>query len=289
MVKADVNSLINTEESVRDNLLIAKLKPPDQHYLRSVLERFDIQLPEDINLPEGTMYGSGLKIELGDEIRVSFNEDGSYEINLAAPNRSGTKRISEGRIKLIAFETIQTFGLDRDVTLVLDGLLHEYERAQGSESTSSEIIGPQSTQTTVLFRQVINGLRVLTPGAGDLRISIDDEGSVVKISSSTRQIREFTRCIGKTTVASPENYHDVMPKIPSEIWFEKMLNDETRKLLGTWGVKGQAPMQFAVIPGSVEIGYEIQGDEAVPGARRTINVDFGGGYHKLYEIKVVAC
>jgi hypothetical protein len=140
----------------------------------------------------------------------------------------------------------------------------------------------------VLFKQVVNGLRVLTPGIGELRISIDNDGSVLKVASSTRQIKEFIRRIGKTNVAPPEDYQKVTPKTQSETQFKKMLNGEARKLLASWIAQGQAPIQFAFVPGSMEIGYEIQGDEAVPGARRIIDVDFGDGYRKRYWIKVVA-
>ena len=48
--------------------------------------------------------------------------------------------------------------------------------------------------------------------------------------------------------------------------------------------KGAGPVGFSVVPGSTEVGYDLAGDTAELIATRSIEVDFGSGYKKLYRI-----
>jgi hypothetical protein len=46
------------------------------------------------------------------------------------------------------------------------------------------------------------------------------------------------------------------------------------------------PLEFTTVPNSTEIGYDIDGDEAILIARKAIEVNFGNGYRKRYWVTV---
>ena len=68
--------------------------------------------------------------------------------------------------------------------------------------------------------------------------------------------------------------------------YERLLAAEWRKRLAAWVVRGEAPAQYTIVPGSTEIGYDIRGNQAIIVARRAIEVDLGRGYRKRYWLTV---
>jgi hypothetical protein len=44
--------------------------------------------------------------------------------------------------------------------------------------------------------------------------------------------------------------------------------------------------RLSSVPGSTEIGYDIQGNEAILIARKAVEVNFGSGYRKRYWVTV---
>src|SRR5262245_23648876 len=90
----------------------------------------------------------------------------------------------------IAREAVGRYGLDREATLVFDRVQLALEGG-GSNQGSGQRDGPFVTGTTVQFRQMINGLPVVTPGAGSVRISVDNDGTVTELHTSTRPIERM--------------------------------------------------------------------------------------------------
>jgi hypothetical protein len=45
------------------------------------------------------------------------------------------------------------------------------------------------------------------------------------------------------------------------------------------------PRSFAVVPGSAEVGYAIQGSNAILVARQEVEVDCGGGFCKRFIVE----
>jgi hypothetical protein len=257
-----------------NKLTMAKLKPLDRNYMVELMERFGIRLKRDM-IPDHNIF----RADKGD-ISVVFGSDGSYNVYLARPSISSPEKISPSRAKSIASEAIKHFMLDLDVNLAFEGLLEESEGGQERGSNhGAEARGSGLIRTTVLFRQVINNLRVLTPGAGELKISIDYGGVLTEISSSLRPVKRMVYLPRTTMAAPPENYPNAITKASALERYDRALDDEARKILASWVLQGQTPLQFSVVPKSTEIGYDIRGDEAVPIARRSVEVDFGGGFH----------
>lgn len=281
MIKDNSAKIVDPKQSIEvGDLTIARLKPPNQQDAFDVMKKFGIDMPED------KVSSSGILHVESRDISLTFYADGSYEALFALADRAKTKQISFDKVKSIADEAIHNFGLDRGVSLAFDEIFYESEGGQhGQGSSISETEEPQITQTVIVFRQSINKLRVITPGKGELTIWIDNSGRIIKISSTLRQIEGFILPSRKTTDAPPDYLSRSAPEVPDTIWYKRILDRETQKRLASWIFSGQIPMQFTIIPGSDQIGYDIRDDEAVPIARRAIDVDFGNGYHKRYWIR----
>jgi hypothetical protein len=142
--------------------------------------------------------------------------------------------------------------------------------------------GPYITGTTVQFRQVINGLPIITPGVGEVRISIDNDGTVTRIQSSTRVVASLRDRPLNTTNAPLMEGPITRPRATEEMSYERLLAGEWRKRLAAMVARGDAPAQYTIVPGTTEIGYDVRGNQAIIVARRAIEVDFGQGYRKRY-------
>ena len=48
--------------------------------------------------------------------------------------------------------------------------------------------------------------------------------------------------------------------------------------------RGAAPVSVSVVPGSTEVGYDLRGSSARLVAHRELEVDFGDGLRKRYQV-----
>lgn len=125
---------------------------------------------------------------------------------------------------------------------------------------------------------------MITPGAGDVRVSIDNAGSITRIHSAVRPVGQLTYFQKKTAIAPPEEGPVQMTRASIDSDYERLLAREWQKRLSSLVIDGTPPVQYTIVPGSTEIGYDIQGNDAVLSVRRAIEVDFGDGYLKRYWI-----
>ena len=138
---------------------------------------------------------------------------------------------------------------------------------------------------------MINGLPVITPGLGEVRVTIDNDGAVTSIHSSTREVNRLSDRPKNTTSAPPEKFNDggtppslVSPKATEITGYEGLLTEQWQKSLSSWIVKGTLPLEFHPVPGTTEVGYEIRQNYAILAVRRLTEADFGGGYRTQYWV-----
>jgi hypothetical protein len=66
---------------------------------------------------------------------------------------------------------------------------------------------------------------------------------------------------------------------------EQRLGASWAQQMGRWAIRGQMPVGYSLVPGTTEVGYAIDGDQAGLVATREIEVDFGQGLFKRYRIE----
>lgn len=266
------------------NLLIARLQPIAAGSLsaRALANRLqiDMRIPSDIaTSPDGSF-----RVADGD-LRIAYGNDGSFDAQLAKPNRSNRVQMATPRAMSLAQEAVRRYGLDQQMPLVFDRVLFSCE-AGGTDQGSGQLEAPHTTGTIVQFRQVINGLPVLTPGSGTVRIAIDNDGTVTNIHSSVRMIEQLSSRPMSTAGAPMPTGVTASPPSPEPTNYEERLAAEFGKQLSAWAIKGRGrmPLAFSTVPDSTEIGYDIRGNDAVLIARKAVEVDFGNGYRKRYWV-----
>lgn len=268
--------------AVPSEMLGARLRPIEVNArtLRSSVDRFGLRIPvarEVMVSPSGAF-----KISDGDS-HLAFGADGSVEAQLERHNYANREQIPLSQAAAIAQDAIGLYGLARDAQLVFDKVQYSAEGG-GSAQGSGELLAPFVTGTTVQFKQIINGLPVVTPGAGEVRVCVDNDGNVTRVASSARTVDRLTPGGGNPT-PGPDGKE--MPRRASagDGEMEQGLGASWAQQLARWAIKGQMPVGYAIVPGSSEVGYVIQGDQAVLAATREIEVDFGNGLFKRYRIE----
>ncbi len=262
-------------------LMIAELQPRtvDGNYVNKILARHNVSigLPKEVLAgPEGVF-----SVQEGD-MRIAFEGDGSYELQLARPNLENTDQISMQKAANIAQDFVRQHGLDRE-GLTFDRIMLSQEGG-GSEEGSGQIEGPYVTETIIQFTQVINGLPVLLPGKGYVSVTVDNDGTVTNMKNSTRSIDRLTDRL-KNPPSAPEE-ETTTGEVPEP---EQLLAEAWQERMKDWIVRGSMPVQYKIVPGTYEIGYAIKGNQATLVAKNDIEIDCGGGYLKRYSVEVPIC
>ena len=271
------DSFYHSKEYLPVDLPKAKLKPLDLQYMRGIVEKFDIELPREI------VSFRSLILTGKPDVSVAFSSDGSYEVYLARTSQFHAEQISSDRAKSIAYDAIRHFGLDQEVDLTLDSISLESEAGSSKDGEGAE--GAHVTQTMVHFKQLINGIPIITPGVGEIGISINNDGSATRVQSSIRPV-EMVRAHPRLTTEMPPEEGSKQSNEAKQKGYEQLLAKGLKDFLATLTVKGSTPVQYTTVPGTTEIGYEVRDDEATLSIRRGIEVDFGSGFHMRYWITV---
>jgi len=147
----------------------------------------------------------------------------------------------------------------------------------GGESDEAHVL-----ETTVQFRQLINGAPVVTQAAGDVRITLDNDGRLTRIENTTRKVDQLSNHL-KATIPEPGGeIEGIRPRGGG---------DPERLLAEAWNVhrapaarEEETAERAQPVPGTTEVGYDVRGNEGRLVARREVEVEFGEGIRKRYEV-----
>lgn len=271
---------------VPQNLMVARLQSvaAAQQSAQTLANRFQM----NIDIPTGFTATADGSYQVGaGEQSIAYGSDGSINVQFAKANRANRTPLAEQRVTALAQEAVWRYGLDEQVPVVLDQIVSSLE-AGGAGDGVGQIEGPYTTATIVEFRQLINGIPVITPDAGTVRISIDNDGTVTNVHSSVRAIEQLSSRPTKSVNAPiPEGFSAPPTLSPEPNNYEQQLAAAFSKQAASWVTKGGGlPLEFTTVPDSTEIGYDIRGDNAVLIARKAVEVNFGSGYRKRYWVTV---
>jgi hypothetical protein len=261
-------------------LLVADLVPFEltPQHVSGLAERF--QLDGDLPSEVAATASGAAAIPIGDH-SIGIGGHGEYEVALATPNRDNRTEIPAQRAVQIAQAALEHYELLRDADLVFDRIRLTFEGG-GSNTGTATREEPRVVESTVQFRQVINGLPVITPGAGAAQISIDNDGIVTSVRSSLRQIDQLSANPRQILAGPPSGR--TAPS-PSDVGHEQLLaqawSDHLRIVAASGG---RLPSEVTTIPDTTEVGYEIEGNTAYLGARRVVETSFGQGCRKQHQL-----
>ena len=169
------------QRQVPQSLLVARLQPAEARVQSAwaVASRFGLDLPT-VDVPRST--DGSYRVARGQQW-IAHSADGAIEVQLAQPNVENRAPLDRERAAALAREAVGRYGLDRNVSLVHDRIMESCE-AGGTPQGSGRMEGPFTTASVVQFRQTINGLPVLNPDKGYVRVELDNDGAVTRVASS---------------------------------------------------------------------------------------------------------
>ena len=257
--------------------LVAELRPP-----ASSLESMnDLTARLGSDLPEPSGPQAGFFITAADGQSLSMGADGAYELRFAQHGGTTHEALDIGEAKRRAEEVVAEHGLDEEVDLDFDLVRHTLSAGGGSEPGAGRE-DPHVIETTVQFRQRINDLPVVSQSAGDIRITLDNDGRLTSIQNTTRPVERLTE--------HPKNM-TLRPGSGGQEVYEERSGDPEQLLAAAWeGHQARAAREesgvenVTMVPDTTEVGYDVRANEARLVARREVEVDFGGGIRKRYEV-----
>ncbi|AZM58049.1 hypothetical protein DMA15_32310 [Streptomyces sp. WAC 01529] len=211
----------------------------------------------------------------GDRV-ISTDSRGVSWVRLATPNHRNTQQLPTER----AIEAARSFAerYARGAELVVDSV-HDLMQNSGTKD-GSEVGHPVSLETHVTFRQVFDGVPVITPDQGLIRVGLDNDGTVVQSQIATRQPSGVTR-EPSTGISPPEPKSGKSTAAPEGRDPREALDAAQRTLLAHLsavtageerGAAAEQEIQVQDVADSFQVGYELEGDEAYPAARKLIEI-----------------
>nr|WP_294517803.1 DUF6345 domain-containing protein [uncultured Rhodopila sp.] len=136
---------------------------------------------------------------------------------------------------------------------------------------------PETFEHIAIYRQVVAGLPVLTPGAGEVRVHVAASGQVRRILDTRLEIGEL-RDSGPFAIEAPAPATGTVRAKALTATQDVLaaLRQEASRFSG--GTDGSSTL----IPDSIEFGYALRGTDLVPIARATVEI--GKGQYKMREV-----
>ncbi len=240
-------------------------------------------LPEDAEQAHNGAVG----VRVGDA--VLGTGPGSVRTLRLGELASGSGRpLASERAVEIARAVATEHGLDQ-YDLVLDGVGQIMEGG-GTARGSGTLDPPTVAGTVVALRQRINGVPVIMPGQGEVRVTIGNDGRPVDLMVSTREVDRLTdrprrTAVVPSTAGSPARLPLGDPDALLSGEQERLLADLTAARARS---NGAAPPDLVVreTEEGTRIGYEIVGNEAFLAARRNLEIGPEDGPRKIYPVTV---
>jgi hypothetical protein len=249
----------------------------DESYAAALRSRFELDVPATM---QSIRYGAGQGFAATDgAARLTVEPDGTYEVVYAAAERESTAQLAPRAAVRAAADFAAQLGLGEG-ELVLDRVLLKSE-AGGTEKGDGHLTAPRVVETVVQFTQQIDGIGVLSPGAGQVSVGVDNEGTITSVRDTTRPVAELG-ARPRRMVAAP----GAAAAQPDLVDVRRALDGALERQMKASLLRGGLPVGVAEVPGTAEIGYVMAGDEAVLTARRDVQVDCGSGLAKRYRLEV---
>jgi hypothetical protein len=247
-----------------DEALIAELRPVEitESRVRALADRYGMD-------PGDPMLG--------------MRAAGGHEVRLSEPQpEDPTEAPPLSRARALADDAVAEYGLNETVELAFDQIRHTMT-AGASTKDRDHVAAPRAIETTVQFRQVINGLPTVGADLGLVQVSFGNDGRLTRIVDTTREIDRLSDRPLTTTTSPGENGSIARPR-SADAGPERLLNDAWGRQFQRLAARGTAPQATTPVPGTTEIGYELGSDKARLVARREVEIDFGDGLATRYVV-----
>ncbi|WP_238986833.1 DUF6345 domain-containing protein [Paracoccus sp. MKU1] len=223
-------------------------------------------------------------------IRFQHHPDGRIllELEPGAPGR-GLREIPPRRALISRAQN-----MIRHHGFLLPGIELVFDRVSLAMSASASLLrldeppAQNLDEIIVQFRQAIDGIPVLTPDAGSLRLAMRPDGTVLRIESTLRRVAERMPARAHPHGLPDDPPPPVRPEglpTPEPQAISRILAQHSARLMRDLAARGAAPLSLRILPGTTEIGYGIRSNTARLVARQGIEIECVRGFRKRYWIQ----
>lgn len=223
-------------------------------------------------------------------LRFQRRPDGHIllELEPAAPERGLREMPPRRALVSRARSVLRSYGfLPAGIELVFDRVSLALS-ATASLRRLDEPPAESLDEIIVQFRQAIDGIPVLTPDAGTLRLAMRPDGTVLRIESTLRRVAERmpvrAHRHGLPDDPPPPVRPEGLPE-PEPQSITRILAQHSARLMRDLAARGAAPLSLRTLPGTTEIGYGIRSNTARLVARQGIEIECVRGFRKRYWIQ----
>jgi len=224
-------------------------------------------------------------------LRFQRRPDGHIllELEPGAPGRGGLREMPPRRALVSrARSVLRSYGfLPAGIELVFDRVSLALS-ATASLRRLDEPPAESLDEIIVQFRHAIDGIPVLTPDAGTLRLAMRPDGTVLRIESTLRRVAERmaprAHRHGLPDDPPPPARSEGLPE-PEPQAITRILAQHSARLMRDLAARGAAPLSLRILPGTTEIGYGIRSNTARLVARQGIEIECVRGFRKRYWIQ----
>lgn len=267
-------------------LLVAEFEPINQkdqlEFAAQVADAFNIG-----NKKRASVNPLGNILFRNGQAALTVNsKDNRFDAVLAKPNYENKSQISTAQVQGIAERLLQDHNLTKNMDLELFDVRYGFT-AGGSPNGSGSLDEPYITDTTLEFRQMVNGLPAISPDAGILRITVDNDGKVTNVRNSLRPIARMSDKPKSMSLAPPDSSSRSVtnPANPPSMQDLEMAFEAKLNQLQSGNEKTRSVSSTAQIT-STEIGYDFSKSHGSIVASRLYELDMGEGFKKLYKVNV---
>lgn len=199
-------------------------------------------------------------------LRAIVSPDGRRDYQIKSINAENRQSIDPDKARSVAERMVTALDLPNQ-QLVFD-TYRVGRTCGGTNEGSGKLDEPNTTDVTVVFRPVVNGIPNVNTDHGNLSITVDNDGSVTSIRDTTRVV-EAVRDV--PVFADPKTSQATKD-------IAQVLTDSVK------GRYGRA--KTSLLLDTVQVGYDYSGKTGGLVAQGTFEINFGQDIRKLYQARV---
>lgn len=262
-------SVASPNKTLPKEMLVAELAPFEVNHAKIAV------LADQLGFSSKAIDGFGISKEgtyLLDEgeKKITINQQGHFNAKLANINLKNRSQLDQNKARQTAEQYIRK-QIGNDAELQYHAI-RLGKTCGGSTKGSRELDQEYVTDTTVEFRQVINGVPVVNNDNGIVRVTIDNDGTITNFHNSVKKVLGLSNKPKQMAIDPNQNGHAPEARAQDT---EKLFQHKLA------GYKAQNAELIAD-----EIGYDVAGSHGSIVAKREYKLTFENNLQKLVQVTV---
>lgn len=206
------------------------------------------------------------------------DSEGALNIYFRNPNVNNTTLIPEEKAINIASDILAYYDLKKGIDVRL-GNIRNIWTCGGSDKENGKIDKPVAIETIVQFRQTVNGTESVNSDHGLITVTIDNDGKVTNIYSSTKQILGVKSNPAQGKLSPPEKNKSDVKSI------EDKFNTKVNALLNRTGDNTKnANRPVNVL--TEKVGYDFSSKAGILVKQKDVELLDSDGFGKRHKIRI---